>query len=143
MINGKMFDWEDVSIGLPHGVALLIKDISYDDELEVDPAYGKGNKAVGYGTGNYKASGKMSILREEYDKFIDYAKSTGKALYRLPPFPITCSYANDGEPVSTDVLRGCKISKRSWKAAQGSKELTVDLDFTITDSIESNGLKAI
>lgn len=143
MINGKVFDWEDVSIGLPHGVAVGIKDISYDDELEVEQAYGKGNKAMGYGTGNYKSSGKMTLFREEYDKLLEYAKSTGKAFYRVPPFPVTVSYANDGQPVSTDVLRGCKINKRSWKNAQGNKELTVDLDFVITDSIVSNGLKAI
>jgi len=143
VINGKVYDWEDITIGLPYGIAIGVESIDYEDELETELAYGKGSKAVGYGTGNYKPSGKMTLLRDEFDKLIDYAKSTGRPLYKIPPFPITVSYANDGQAPKTDVLKGCKFGKISSKASQGSKKLSVDIDLIITDQIVRDGLRSV
>ena len=143
MINGKAFDWSDVTITLPYGTAIDIRDISYDDELEVSVLYGKGAKASRWGTGNYKAEGKMTLAKEEFDKLLEYAKKQGKPLYGILPFPITVSFANDGAAVSTDMLKDCKINKTGNKSSQGAKEHTVDLSFTIIGGIVRNGVKAI
>ena len=40
------------------GLALVVQEISYDDEQEMEESYGKGSKPRGYGKGNYKARGK-------------------------------------------------------------------------------------
>ena len=68
-VNGKAYDWGDVDVKLP-GLVLEVQEISYDDELEQEEVYGKGNKPRGYGTGNYKASGKISLLRDDYDQLL-------------------------------------------------------------------------
>lgn len=143
MINGKAYDWSDVTITLPYGTAIDIRDISYDDELDVGVLYGKGAKATRYGTGNYKAEGKMTVTKEEFEKMLAYAKKQGKALYGLDPFPITVGFANDGEPVTTDELKQCKLNKTGNKSSQGSKEHTVDLSFIIIGGIVRSGVKAI
>lgn len=70
-VNGKAYDWGDVDIKLP-GLALQVQEISYDDEQEMEETYGKGSKPRGFGTGNYKASGKMSLLRDDYDDLLAY-----------------------------------------------------------------------
>ncbi|CAH8721624.1 hypothetical protein WDD9_006381 [Paenibacillus melissococcoides] len=51
------------------------KKISYDDELEKEVAYGKGQRPRGYGEGNYKSEGKLSLLRDDYDDIVQYCKS--------------------------------------------------------------------
>ena len=63
-VNGKNYDWGDVDVKFP-GLVLQLQEISYDDELEMEESYGRGSKPRGYGTGNYKASGKESILRDD------------------------------------------------------------------------------
>lgn len=143
MINGKHYDWQDVSIHLPYGTALEIQDISYDDELEVEPTYGKGSTPTGFGTGNYKASGKLSMLREEFNRLTDFCKKQNKPLYRLDPFPIVVNYAEDGSPKNTDTLKQCKFTKTSNKAAQGDKSMKVDMDFVIIGQIVRNGVQAV
>lgn len=143
MINGKNYDWNDVTINMPYGTAIQIEDISYDDELEKSMTHGKGPVGQSFGTGNYKASAKITILREEYEKLMDYAKSQKKGLYTIAPFPITVSYANDGQPITTDTLEGCTFTKRSHKAAQGNQNMKVDLDILITGQIKYNGIAAI
>lgn len=71
-VNGKAYDWADVDVKFP-GLVLQLQEISYDDEQEKEETYGKGSMPRGYGTGNYKASGKISMLRDDYDDLLDYA----------------------------------------------------------------------
>ena len=142
-VNGKVYDWEDITIGLPYGVAIGIESIDYDDAKEAELVYGKGGKAMGYGRGNYEANAKITILRDEFDRLLDYTKEVGKALYAISPFSITVNYANDGESPRTDVIKGAKLTKQAHKAAQGDKKISVDLELLVTDQIVRDGVKAV
>lgn len=73
-VNGKAYDWGDVDLKIP-GLNIQVQEISYDDELEMEEVYGSGSKPRGYGTGNYKASGKLSMLRDDYDDLLAYRRS--------------------------------------------------------------------
>ena len=53
------------------------------------------------------------------------------------------SYASEGERTRIDELKKVKISKRSNKAAQGDKKLTVDLDLMIFGGVIQDGVKAV
>ena len=70
-VNGKAYDWGDVDLKIP-GLNIQVKEISYDDELEIEEVYGSGSKPRGYGTGNYKASGKLSMLRDDYENYYPF-----------------------------------------------------------------------
>lgn len=141
-VNGKTYDWADIDIKLP-GLNLEFQEISYEDELEKELAYGKGQKPRGYGEGNYKSEGKASLLRDDYDALLDYCKSKGIPLFRLVIPKIVVSYANAGDRTRSDVLNIVTFTKRSNKAAQGDKSIKVDLDMLIVNGIESDGVAAI
>lgn len=142
IVNGKAYDWGDVDIKLP-GLALEVQEISYDDELEKEVAYGKGSRPRGYGCGNYKASGKMTVLRDDYDAILDYCKQQGVPFFDLEFPKIIVSYANDGDRTRQDVINRVSFSKRSNKASQGDKALKVDIDLMIAGMIEHDGVAAI
>ncbi|MCL4514151.1 MAG: hypothetical protein M1379_00930 [Firmicutes bacterium] len=142
MINGKRYDWEDVTIALPHGTLIDVEGIDYSDKKEVEAVYGKGTNPQGYGAGNYSAEGKLSLKREEFNRLVDYAKQNAKSLYGLPPFPISVSYANEDERLATDKLQQCKITGTSNATKQGDKSVNVEIDLTILGGINWNGLPA-
>jgi len=142
MINGKYYDWEDVSINFAHGPLIDVQSIEYSDEQETEEVYGKGSKPRGYGHGNYKASGKVTFTREEYDRLIVWAKTQGRPLYDLNYFNATVSFADDGTQAHTDTLQECKFNKRSFKAKQGDKKNEVDLDIAIIGGIKSDDYEA-
>lgn len=139
VINGKAYDWGDINIKIP-GLDLEAQEISYDDELEKETVYGRGQRARGYGEGNYKASGKMSLLRDDFDDLVNYCKRKKIGLYKLVIPKIAVSYANPYQRTKTDVLNMITITKVSHKNAQGDKSLKVDLDLLIIGEIERNGL---
>ena len=141
-VNGKSYDWGDVNLQLP-GVVIEPQEISYDDELEKEVAYGRGSKPRGYGRGNYKASGKLTLLRDDYDVLLDYCKHQNVAFFALEFPKVIVSYANEGDRTRQDVLNRVSFTKRSNKAAQGDKSLKVDLDLMIAGMIEHDGVAAI
>ena len=77
LINGKVYDWNSVTINVSGMENIELQEISYDDEQEVDPVYGKGGKIRGYGTGNQKNSVKLSMLREDFNEMTRVIKSKG------------------------------------------------------------------
>ena len=141
-VNGKAYGWGDVDVKLP-GLVLTVQEISYDDEQEMEEQYGKGNKPRGYGVGNYKASGKMSLLRDDYDDMLAYCKAKKTPFYNLEIPSIVVSYANEGDRTRIDELKRVKLIKRSNKAAQGDKSLTVDIDLMIVGGIVQDGVEPL
>ena len=141
-VNGQTYSWGDVDVKIP-GLVLVVQEISYDDEQEMEEVYGKGYKPRGYGTGNYKASGKISMLRDDYDDFLAWCKAKGVPFFKLDIPSIVVSYANEGERTHIDELKKVKITKRSNKASQGDKSLTVDLDLMIVGGIVQDGVEPI
>ena len=141
-VYGNAYDWGDVDVKLP-GLVLEVQEISYDDELEQEEVYGKGNKPRGYGTGNYKASGKLSMLRDDYDDLLAYCKQKGVPFYKMELPSIIVSYANEGARTKIDELKKVKFSKRSNKAAQGDKSLTVDVDMMIVGGVYQDGVAPV
>lgn len=141
-VNGKAYDWGDVDLHLP-GVVIEPQEISYDDELEKELAYGLGSKPRGYGRGNYKASGKLSLLRDDYDDLLDYCRQQNIPFFKMEFPRVVVSYANEGDRTRQDVLNRVSFSKRSNKASQGDKNLKVDLDLMIAGVIEQDGVPSI
>ena len=141
-INGKLYDWSDLRITFSN-FSLEIQEISYDDELEKELKYGLGSEPRGYGSGNYKASGKMDLLLEDYNVLTDYCKQNNIGFYDLIIPKVIVSFANDNLPIQTDVLPQVTFTKKSNKAAQGDKSIKVSLDFIIGGVIETNGVPAM
>lgn len=140
MINGKNYSWEDISVSLPMGQLINFDGIEYSDGKEIEEVYGKGSNPQGYGTGNYSASGKATLFKEDHDRLVAYAKAIGKAMYQIPPFPISVSYANEDQPLTSDILKACKIEKISHSGGQGDKSLKVEYEFKILNGIWRNGV---
>ena len=145
-INGKQFDWGDITISLLPitPVVFTAKSISWDEELEAEAIYGNGRVPVGYGKGNWKASGKIEMLKSEFEALALIAPSG--ILNMDPRFTvINVLYSNSFDsliPLTTTTLTGIRFTKASDSATQGDKELKVSLDFLILSDVKRNGKSA-
>ena len=125
------------------GLVLVVQEISYDDEQDMEESYGRGYKPRGFGKGNYKASGKLSMLRDDYEDLLAFCKARGVSFYDLELPSIVVSYADNGKAISSDELKKVRPIKRTHKAAQGDKSLSVDVDLMIVGGIITNGVQAV
>ena len=139
-VNGINYGWGDVDVKLP-GLNLVVQEISYDDEQDMEESYGRGNRPRGYGKGNYKSSGKITMLRDDYDDLLAYCKAKGVSFYGMELPSVVVSYANPGDRTRIDELKKVVPTKRSFKAAQGDKTLSVDIDLMIVGGIVQDGVE--
>lgn len=146
MVNGKAFDWGDITITLVPLTAVVYsaKEISFEESLEAEAIYGRGRNPVGYGVGNWAASGKLSMLKSEFEAM---ALISPSGILNMDPryTIINVFYGNLVEsthPVTSCTLTGIRFTKISDSASQGDKELKVDLEFTIFGDILRNGKSA-
>lgn len=140
MINGVRYSWEDITVNLPHGPLLDIETIEYSDSQDKEAIYGRGSMPRGYGIGNYEGEGKLTLKREEFNRLMDYVRAQKTSLYRLAPFNISVSYANDDQPITTDRLKGVTFTETSSSASQGDTSINVELSFIILNGIDWNGV---
>lgn len=143
-INGRQYDWEDMHIVLPHGEAVGITEIKYNDGQSIEARYGRGAVPRGYGRGNYEASGSMVLDRDEWERLKENLAGEVGAIYDHPPFTIVVAYANQDMGTIVDTLKSCKITKfDGGGAAQGDDNASpISCEFTILEPIEWNGTPA-
>lgn len=142
LINGKCYDWSSVDVYITGSSSIELTEISYDDEQDAEPVYGSGGSIRGYGTGNKKNSVKMTMLREDFNELCRGAKKQGyRNFYDYVIPKITVSYADEGADTCTDVIKDFKPTKRSFKAANGDKSLSVNVEGFAMD-IKINGMGA-
>ena len=141
MINGKKYDWEDINIMMPHGLAIGITEINYSDERGIEARYGRGSVPRGYGRKNYSANGSLTLDRDEFERF---KLTMGGSIYRVKPLPIVVNYAaNDQLPI-VDVLPSCKFTKQEISHKQDEDNTgQVKLEFVILEPIKWGGISAM
>lgn len=137
IINGKVYDWSSVTIGVSGCNGIEPQGIDYSDEKEKTPVYRRGGKIAGYGTGDQKNSVKLTLLREDYNLLDDAMGTTSFYDYIVPK--ITVSYADTGATTCTDTLNNVTFSKRSFKPAHGDTSETVELEGIAVGGILING----
>lgn len=142
LINGIAYGWNDVSVKFPFG-DVEPQSIDYGDEQEKEVVYGSGCKPRGYGVGNYKATCKLSFLRDDFEQIEAYCKGRGVPLYALTIPKIVVAYANTGDRTHVDEITKVSFSKTDHKAAQNDKSLTVDLECLVAGLITRDGLKPV
>jgi hypothetical protein len=139
-INGNYYDWESVEIQLPSGVAVGITEISYQDERGIEPRYGKGATPRGFGRKNYKASGSMTLDKDEAARL---RAVLGGSVYARTPFPIVAAYANQDQPTITDTLPDVMITKTDTSAKQEDDNVGAEkFDFVVLSPIKWGGAAA-
>ncbi|MDR1397642.1 MAG: hypothetical protein LBJ14_07920 [Desulfarculales bacterium] len=140
MINGKKYDWEDVSIMLPSGLAVGVQEISYSDEKGIETLYGRGSTPRGYTRKNYSASGSLVLDRDEFERF---KLAMGGSPYTARPVPIVVNYADYDLPPIADILPNCKFTKVETSAKQDDAGTgQMKLEFTILEPIKWGGMPA-
>jgi len=133
-INGRYYDWEHITIKQGGQTLADVLSIEYEDSEKINHIYGKGRVPRGYTKGNWEGSGKLTLLREEYNLL--QSRAPQGDIYRMEPFEIVVAYEK-GEATVTDSLLDCLFTKRSFGGLeQDTERITVELEFAILGGIE-------
>lgn len=151
MINGKNHSWEDIKIHW-NGIEYPgITEINYSDGVKREFQRAAGRYPAAIGSGDYEASGDLTMHRADYNELVAVAAGAGRNIYDMIIPVITVSYGAkvEGEdgfadteytPTGTDRIVNVVFSKRDFGPKQGDTENTIKLEF-LAGSIKSGAEK--
>ena len=141
IINGKVYDWDDVFIGIDGVSGIDVKDISYERKHDMEGRSGKRGVYKGVGYGAKTNSVKVTLYREDYNLLCGWIKQQGYKEFSRAVLPfISVCYADNGQGTCSDKLYKVILNEESFKNAENDKSNEVSLTGIAMGGIEVNGL---
>lgn len=134
-INGNRYGWSSIEIGVAGNITLGVKDINYENALEPGEVRGTKSYKLGRTRGELKSTASLTMYKLEWLQMI---RNFGPG-YMEYVFDVTVSYADTGQPTTTDIIVGCRIKKHADEPKQGSEPATVKIDLDVF-YVEEDGM---
>jgi len=133
LINGHRYSWTSLEIGVgPSGTVMRgVSSIDYCDELTPGKLRGTGPNVIGRTRGEYDGDAEIEMYRLEWENLKSQLGTNGVG-FGETAFPISVQYAEANQPVVTDTLEGCRITKVRTGGAEGSDPTKVKLSIDLT-----------
>ncbi len=136
MINGRQYEFADISLVLGGRDVCGLRGIKYSEKQEKEVLYGKGNKPLSVQKGNFSYEGEISLTQSELEtlKALARTKTGRSSIMSLSLNAVVC-YGNPlaGDPMITDRIYGIQFTEDAKELKQGDKYMEVTLPFICTD----------
>lgn len=127
LINGRAYDYTQIT-AVVLGVPLAgISAINYVTEQEKKNNFGTGNQPVSRGRGPKDPTASMEISMNDVEAIRDVAPNGD--LLDIPPFDIVIVFGNIQKPV-THVLKNAEFSNDGVETTQGDTDIKRTFDLT-------------
>lgn len=132
VINAEIHSWSSVKVNLLGRSIVGLKGIDYSDSQETKGVKGRGKKDIGFVSGNYAATGKVTLEMSEVEA-LNKLMPKGTSIYDIPAFDVVVCYRTGIELV-THMLINCKFTGQGRTGKAGEvKEFEVELPLYIGD----------
>src|SRR5690625_7500555 len=131
MINGREYEWADLTLILGGRDITGIRGITYTKEMEREALHAKGRKTHSIQSGNETVTGEIRLLQSEYEALVRAGNGSILGLSR----DALVSYGNpaDGEAMTTDRMKGIRFSSKPKEIDQNDKFMEISLPFLAID----------
>lgn len=119
MINGIVYDFEDIVLATPAGWSATLSSISYPVSRDIDVVTGVNGMPIGWVRKKFEGTVECEIGLAEYEILSTLFPVGG--ILGADPMPITITYGAVGKVPVIDVLPGVKITEVSRKADKESE----------------------
>ncbi len=125
-----MAGWNSVTTNMLGRDIEGITELSYNDNVEKDNAYGAGGMPVGRGEGNYSAKASITLYKEEVVA-LQRAIGPGKRLTDIAAFDINVHYEYQGF-MYKDRIRNCEFLGNGREIKQNDKTIVYKFDLIVS-----------
>lgn len=126
-INGTRYGFSSITTSFGSTITFGLKDIDYSNGLEPGEVRGTASYKLGRTRGELKSEASCTMYKLE---FLQMIRAMGDGYMEVVQ-DIYVSYADDGQPTTTDTIVGARIKKHADAPKQGSEPATVKVDFDI------------
>ena len=130
LINGKTYEFADISI-IMLGVPIIgATAIEYDEKPNAENIWGTGRHPIARGHGHVVPSAKITLLMAEVLNLMT-ANGLGR-IYEIPEFDIIVTFTDDSLIPVTHKIRNCRFNSQGVTAATGETSIPIELELIIS-----------
>ena len=131
MINGREYEYADITLILAGRTVVGVRGIKYSSKQEKEPLYGKGNKILSIQRGNISCEGELVLTQSEYLGLKDLGN--GSVLNLSLNAIVAYGNPSKGELMRTDSIIGLEFTEEPIEWSQGDKYAEITLPFVALD----------
>lgn len=128
---GQMTGWNNIVVNLLSRDVEGITELSYDDSVSKEHAYGAGKYPVGRGEGNYEANASITLYKEEVDG-LQGALATGQRIQDILPFDINVQYEKKDGSIQKDRIRNCEFTNNGVEVKNNDGTISIKFDLIVS-----------
>ena len=136
IINGRQYEYADISLILGGRDVVGLRGIKYKESQEKELIYGKGNQPLSVQKGNRAYEGEVTLLQSELEtlKLLARQQTGRSSILGLNLNAVVC-YGNPlhGDAMITDRLFNIQFTEEEKSMSQGDKFMEVTIPFICTD----------
>lgn len=136
VINGRQYEWADITFVLGGRDVIGAQDINYSEKQEKEVIYGKGNRPLSIQKGNISYGGDITVTQSEVDTLKELARATtGRTSLMGLNLNAVVLYGDPtkGDVMMCDRLFNIQFTEDKKGMKQGDKSMTCQLPFICTD----------
>jgi hypothetical protein len=130
LINGKSYEWADITVNVLGVPVLGITAIEYAETQAMENIYGAGQYPVSRGYGKVEPTAKLTMYMEEVESIM--AAAPQGRLNQIPEFDIVVSFVDANLVTRSHKLRNCRFMNNARSSSQGDTSIAVELDLILS-----------
>ena len=130
IFDSRQYEFADITVIMAGRDVIGLRGVSYNAKIEREHLHGKGRYPMSIQSGNVTYEGSVKLLQSE----LEGLQKAGKGSILNLSIDIVVSYGNpsNGDPITTDVIKGVRFTEEKKETNQGDKFIEVDIPFLAT-----------
>lgn len=134
-MSAKEYCWNDTDIYFSGRLLINCEEASYKLSADVEVFYGNDGDPSGWGQGETKGEGSISVSGQEYAKMIDFAAAWGYNMLKQPPMPLIILEKSEDLPTLRHSISQIKFKEIGWDGKNKDKRFIHKLPFIIVGPV--------
>ncbi|MCL2154042.1 MAG: hypothetical protein FWH53_00100 [Leptospirales bacterium] len=135
-MSAEEYSWRNTDIYFGGRLLVNVEKINYKRSTDVEVFYGNDGEPSGWGRGEIKGEGSITVSGQEYTNIIDFAVAFGYDLLKMPPIPLIIIEKSDDLATITHTLSQVVFKETGFEGANKDKRFLHTLPFDIVGPIQ-------
>lgn len=135
-MSAEEYSWRNTEVWIAGRLMVNVEEVSYKRTSENEVFYGNDGEPTGWGRGELKGDGSLTVSGQEYAQIIDFAVAYGYDILKMPPLPILIIEKSSDLPTVKHVLTQVIFKESGFEGKNKDKRFTHKLPFDLVGPVQ-------
>jgi|GEM_PF-2156496 hypothetical protein len=135
-MSAEEYSWRNTDVYFGARLLVNVEEVSYKRTSENEVFYGNDGEPSGWGRGELKGDGSITVSGQEYAQILDFAVAQGYDLLKMPPIPLIIVEKSEDLPTIRHILSQVIFKETGFEGKNKDKRFLHKLPFDIVGPVQ-------